>query len=71
MALVTRKKKAVSPAFKAVLKTLDSAAKAYGLREVKSAATRWVNGQRDKFRLSKERAALEKQLAEVTKRLGG
>lgn len=65
------KKKVDSPATKAVISLLDKAAKQYGLSEVRRAANRWASGQRDKLRLAKQRAALERELAEVNKRLGG
>ena len=52
-----------------VLRLLDNAARKHGLAEVKHAATKWTNGQRDKARLLKEQAALTRELAEVSKRL--
>lgn len=63
------RKKSESPAFKAVLKLLDAAARKHGMSETRRASNRWSIGQRDKARLAKQRAALERQLAEVTKRL--
>jgi hypothetical protein len=54
---------------KAVMSALDAATRKYGLPLVKHAATKWCNGQRDKARLLKQRAALEKQLAEVSTKL--
>ena len=56
-------------ATRAVMKLLDSATRKHGLPTVKHAATKWANGQRDKARLLKQRTALEKQLAEVSKAL--
>jgi hypothetical protein len=54
-----------------VMRWLDSAAKKNGLSDVRHAATKWATAQRDKARLAKERAALERKLAEVQQRLGG
>lgn len=56
-------------ATRAVMKLLDGATKKHGLTTVKHAATKWANGQRDKARLLKQRAALEKELAEVGRAL--
>lgn len=56
---------------KAVMRLLDSAANKYSLPLVKSVAMKWCNAQRDRTRLAKQRAALEKQLAEVSARLRG
>jgi hypothetical protein len=71
MALLKSRKKAVSPAVKAVMKLLDGAARKFSMSEVRRATNRWSVGQRDRLRLAKERGDLEKKLAEVTKRLGG
>lgn len=54
---------------KSVIKLLDTATKKYGLRDVRHAANKWCIGQRDRLRLAKQSAALEKQLAEVNRRL--
>jgi hypothetical protein len=56
---------------KSVMRWLDGMAKKHGLSDVRHAATKWATAQRDKARLAKDRAALERQLAEVNKRLGG
>ena len=56
-------------ATRSVMKSLDAAAKKHGLALVKHAATKWATGQRDKARLIKQRAVLEKELAEVSKQL--
>lgn len=56
-------------ATRAVMKLLDSASRKHGLAQVKHAATKWANGQRDKARLLKQRAALERQLTEVSRAL--
>lgn len=56
-------------ATRSVMKALDAATKKHGLSLVRHAATKWNNGQRDKARLVKERAALEKKLADVAKQL--
>lgn len=65
-----KKKAPDSAATKAVLKMLDGVAKKHGLREVRYAANKWVKGQGDRLRLAKQRAALERELAEVNQRLG-
>jgi len=64
------RKRADSASVKAVIKLLDHAAKKHGLAEVRRAANRWAIGQRDKLRLARQRVALERELAEVNKRLG-
>lgn len=56
-------------AMRSVMKALDSATRKHGLALVRHAATKWNNGQRDQARLVKQRAMLEKQLAEVSQRL--
>lgn len=53
----------------AVMRGLEDAAKEHGVPLVRYVATKWANGQRDKARLLKQRAALEKQLTEVSKKL--
>lgn len=65
-----KKKAPDSAATKSVLEILDGAAKKHGLREVRYAANKWVKGQGDKLRLARQRAALERELAEVNQRLG-
>ena len=52
-----------------VMRWLDGMAKKNGLTDVKHAAVKWATAQRDKLRLAKQRAALERELAEVNKRL--
>ena len=54
---------------KPIIKMLDAAARKYGMKDVKYAANRWVNAQREKASLNKQRALLEKQLSEVSARI--
>lgn len=53
----------------AIMKTLGEFAKEHGVLLVRHAATKWANGQREKARLLQQRAELEKELADVSKRL--
>lgn len=53
-----------------VVRWLDNMAKKSGLPDVRHAALKWVTAQQAKARLAKQRAALEKELAEVNHRLG-
>jgi len=55
---------------KAMFRQLDALQRKHGSMESRYVITRWLNGQRDKSRLAKQRAALERELAEVTRRLG-
>ena len=52
-----------------IMKTLDAAARKHGLPTARHAATKWNTGQQAKARLLKQRQELEKELAEVSKRL--
>jgi hypothetical protein len=54
---------------RAVMKALDAATRKYGLIQVKHAATKWGNAQRDRARIIKRRKELERELAEVSKQL--
>lgn len=56
-------------ATRSVIKALDGFARKYELPTARHAATKWNSGQQAKVRLAKQRAALEKELAEVNKRL--
>ena len=55
--------------YKAVRKFLDGIAKKHGLKAARHAATKWGNGQREKASLLKQREALSRSLADVSKRL--
>lgn len=54
---------------KSILKQLDAIQRKHGLLLARRAISRWLTGQRDRSRLAKERAILEKKLAEVNQRL--
>ena len=54
---------------KSIMKQLDAIQRKHGLFLARRATSRWLTGQRDRSRLAKERAALEKKLAEVNQRL--
>ena len=56
---------------KSVMKMLDTATRRYGLKLTKYAATKWVNAQTDKARLSKQQKYLERELADIAARLRG
>ena len=56
-------------AVRAVIKALDALTRKHGLIQVKHAATKWGNAQRDKARILKRRKELESELAEVSKQL--
>jgi len=55
--------------YKAVKKFLDWSERKHGVKATRWATNKWVNGQREKTSLLKQRAALERSLAQVSKRL--
>ena len=54
---------------RALIRLLDSAAKKYGLIAARHAINKWAAAQRNKVSLNKKEIALDKLLAEVSKRL--
>ena len=54
---------------KSIMKQLDAIQRKHGSLIARRAINRWATGQRDRARLAKERAQLEKKLAEVNQRL--
>lgn len=52
-----------------IMKQLDALQRKYGPLLARRAVSRWATGQQARSRLGKERARLEKQLAEVNQRL--
>ena len=54
---------------KSIIKILDGIAKRRGLNTTRHAVNKWAQAQRDKLRLTKQSAALQKQLEEVNRRL--
>lgn len=65
-----KKSKHNAVATKAIITLLDVAAKKHGMKDTRYAVNKWASGQRDRLRLTKQSAVLQKQLAEVEKRLG-
>lgn len=52
-----------------IMKALDGFARRYDLATARHAVSKWNAGQQAKARLAKQRQALEKELADVNRRL--
>lgn len=66
---MARKSKYDKKSEKTIMKFLDGLTKKHGLTEVRHAANKWCNAQRDRASLAKARKALEDKLAEVNRKL--
>jgi hypothetical protein len=54
---------------KVIMRQLDAIQRKQGSFLARRAINRWLTGQRERSKLTKERALLEKKLAEVSQRL--